>query len=60
MNKIHFLTIESDEFGFPKAFDHFLASKFPAFKRYSLEGGESSMAFYEGIFSSCTKGFTVL
>lgn len=33
-------------------FDHFLAKNFPAFKRYSLEGGEASMAFYYSIFSN--------
>ena len=38
-----------------QVFDHFLASKFPTFKRYSLEGGESSMAFYHSVFSNLAK-----
>ncbi|RNA23119.1 putative 2-oxoglutarate dehydrogenase E1 component DHKTD1 mitochondrial [Brachionus plicatilis] len=38
-----------------QAFDHFLAEKFPSFKRYSLEGGESAMAFYHSIFSGLAK-----
>lgn len=33
-----------------QAFDLFLGSKFPTFKRYSLEGGESSLAFYYSTF----------
>ena len=37
---------------FQKTFDYFLAKNFPAFKRYSLEGGESCMAFYYSIFSN--------
>ena len=40
---------------FIQAFDFFLASKFPSFKRYSLEGGESAMAFYYSIFSNLAK-----
>jgi probable 2-oxoglutarate dehydrogenase E1 component DHKTD1 len=35
-----------------QAFDQFLAKRFPSFKRYSLEGGESAMAFYQSLFSS--------
>jgi len=35
-----------------QAFDAFLATKFPTFKRYSNEGAESSMAFYYSIFSN--------
>lgn len=38
-----------------QALDHFLAAKFPSFKRYSLEGGESSMAFYESLFETAAK-----
>ena len=38
-----------------QAFDHFLASKFPTFKRYSLEGGESSLAFYHSLFENAAK-----
>jgi len=40
-----------------QALDHFLASKFPTFKRYSLEGGESAMAFYHSLLSNAAKGF---
>ena len=35
-----------------KSFDQFLGTKFPTFKRYSLEGGESSMAFYYSVFKN--------
>jgi predicted O-linked N-acetylglucosamine transferase (SPINDLY family) len=38
-----------------QAFDHFLAAKFPTFKRYSLEGGESSLAFYHSLFQNAAK-----
>lgn len=37
-----------------EVFDHFLGLKFPTFKRYSLEGGESCMAFYESLFEECS------
>jgi probable 2-oxoglutarate dehydrogenase E1 component DHKTD1 len=43
-----------------QAFDHFLATKFPTFKRYSLEGGESAMAFYHSIFQNAAKSKTLL
>jgi probable 2-oxoglutarate dehydrogenase E1 component DHKTD1 len=33
-------------------FDLFLGTKFPTFKRYSKEGGESAMAFYNSLFAS--------
>jgi probable 2-oxoglutarate dehydrogenase E1 component DHKTD1 len=39
-----------------QALDHFLALKFPTFKRYSLEGGESAMAFYHSLLSNAAKG----
>ena len=38
-----------------QAFDHFLAAKFPTFKRYSLEGGESSLAFYHSLFQNAAQ-----
>lgn len=41
-----------------QALDHFLALKFPTFKRYSLEGGESAMAFYHSLLSNAAKGLS--
>jgi len=34
-----------------QAFDHFVANKFTTVKRYSGEGAESAMAFYDELFS---------
>jgi probable 2-oxoglutarate dehydrogenase E1 component DHKTD1 len=43
-----------------QALDHFLASKFPTFKRYSLEGGESAMAFYHSLLLNAAKGLSLI